>query len=307
MGGRIVEEMDRALAERLYAKADAARWKLPAEVLTNALERSAEKAFAGKTPTDPELLRYYESLHLVDVALACACAMGKESAWDHFVAEVRPTLYRAADAIDATGEAREAAQGLYAELFGLRDQGGVRQSLFRYFHGRSSLTTWLRSILAQRMVDRHREARRLEPLPDADGPVALRAAARQANPDRERFLSAMRTVLAAAIAALAPRDRLRLACYYAHHMTLAQIAALTREHEATVSRHLARTRKDIRAEVERRLRDEHRFSTAEVSECFASVVDDVGNLDLDEWLGDGADTGARKKSAGNRSQTEGLS
>ena len=167
MGGRIVEEMDRALAERLYAKADAARWKLPAEVLTNALERSAEKAFAGKTPTDPELLRYYESLHLVDVALACACAMGKESAWDHFVAEVRPTLYRAADAIDATGEAREAAQGLYAELFGLRDQGGVRQSLFRYFHGRSSLTTWLRSILAQRMVDRHREARRLEPQPEA--------------------------------------------------------------------------------------------------------------------------------------------
>jgi RNA polymerase sigma-70 factor (ECF subfamily) len=299
--------MDRALAERLYAKADAARWKLPAEVLTNALERSAEKAFAGKTPTDPELLRYYESLHLVDVALACACAMGKESAWDHFVAEVRPALYRAADAIDATGEAREVAQGLYAELFGLRDQGGVRQSLFRYFHGRSSLTTWLRSILAQRMVDRHREARRLEPLPDADGPVALRAAAPPANPDRERFLSAMRAVLAAAIAALAPRDRLRLACYYAHNMTLAQIAALTREHEATVSRHLARTRKDIRAEVERRLRDEHRFSTAEVSECFASVVDDVGNLDLDEWLGDGADTGARKKSAGNRSQTEGLS
>ena len=83
----------------------------------------------------------------------------------------------------------------------------------------------------------------------------------------------MRAVLAAAIAALEPRDRLRLACYYAQEMTLAQIGKLTREHEATVSRQLARTRRAIREDVERRLRDEHRFADAEIEECFASIVE----------------------------------
>ena len=80
---------------------------MPPEVFSDALERSAEKAFAGRTPSEAELDRYYASLHLSDLALACACAMGREEAWDHFVSELRPGMFRAADAIDAGGGARE--------------------------------------------------------------------------------------------------------------------------------------------------------------------------------------------------------
>jgi hypothetical protein len=109
----------------------------------------------------------------------------------------------------------------------------------------------------------------------------------------------MKAALGAALAALAPRDRLRLACYYAQEMTLAQIGTLTREHEATVSRHLARTRKSIRQDVEARLRDEFGFSAGEVDECFDSLVDDAGNLDLAQWLDSG-----RKESPVDRSKGE---
>ena len=94
----------------------------------------------------------------------------------------------------------------------------------------------------------------------------------------------MHAALSASIGALAPRDRLRLACYYAQEMTLAQIGRLTREHEATVSRQLAKTRRAIRGEVERRLKTDHGFSPGDIDECFESVVDDAGNLDLDDWL-----------------------
>jgi RNA polymerase sigma-70 factor (ECF subfamily) len=291
--------MDAHRADRLYRKAEAGRWKVPKEVLSNALERSAEKAFAGRTPSDAELDRYFDSLHLSDLALACACAMGRDDAWDYFVREFRPGMYRAADAIDASGTAREIAQALYAELFGLKERDGIRQSLFRYFHGRSGLSTWLRSLIAQRYVDRHRETRRLDPLPDDSSAAPMRAPSRAGHPDRDRFLAAMRTVLASAIAALAPRDRLRLACYYAQEMTLAQIGKLTREHEATVSRALAKTRKALRDDVERRLKAERGFSSADITECFENVVDDSGNLDLEDWLG--------KKSAGDRSMSEGAS
>lgn len=289
--------VDRQHIERCYARADAGRWKIPLEVFANALERSAEKAHAGRAPSGAELDRYFDSLHLADLALACACAMGKESAWEHFVTEFRPAMYRAADAMDPGGGAREIADALYAELFGLREKDGIRQSVFRYFHGRSSLATWLRSVVAQRYIDRHRESRRLEPLPEDGDQRSVPAKIAPADPDRARYVSALRAVLAAAIAALAPRDRLRLACYYAQEMTLAQIGKLTREHEATVSRQLARTRRDIRADVERRLAEERRFSKAEIEECFASVVDDSGCLDLGEWLG-------RKESAADRSTGE---
>src|SRR4029450_4502927 len=188
--------MEQARPQRLREKAQADRWKVPPEVFSNALERSAEKAFAGRTPADPELDRYYDSLHLLDLALACACAMGREEAWDHFVREFRPGMYRAADGMDAGGGARKIAQALYAELFGLKEKDGIRQSVFRYFHGRSSLATWLRALISQRVVDRPRGPRKLDPLPEESSAAPLRASSSSIDPDRARFVAAMRAVLA---------------------------------------------------------------------------------------------------------------
>ena len=291
--------MDRDRLQRLRERARADRWKLPPDVFSNALERSAEKAFAGRQPSEGELDRYYDSLHLEDLALTCACAMGREDAWNHFVVEFRPAMYRAADAIDPRGGAREIAESLYAELFGLREKDGIRQSVFRYFHGRSSLATWLRSLVSQRFIDRHRETRRLEPLPDHEPSAPRHAGSTPVDPDRAKYVAAMRAALAASIVAMDPRDRLRLACYYAQEMTLAAIGKLTREHEATVSRQLSRTRRAIRDDVEQRLRDESGFSDAAIEECFASIVNDAGDLDLTEWLGT-----ARKNSDLDRSRSE---
>ena len=67
-------------------------------------------------------------------------------------------------------------------------------------------------------------------------------------------------------------------------MTLAQIGRLMSEHEATVSRNLARVRRDVREAVERDLRTNAGFSDAEIEACFQSVSEDAGTLDLDEML-----------------------
>ena len=202
----------------------------------------------------------------------------------HFVLTYRPILYRAADAIDP-GNGRELADSLYADLFGLAGPGGERRSLFRYFHGRSSLGTWLRAVLAQRHVDRLRERRHRDPLPDDDSAAAIPAPSASPDPERGRYIVVMREALACALALLAPKDRLRVACYYAQQMTLAQIGRLTGEHEATVSRQLARTRSAIRGSIEERLRRTHELSEAAIADCFRSVSDDAGPLDLVELLG----------------------
>ena len=276
------------LARRLYREAHAEKWSVPLERFTEALQTSAERA----APAD--VARYLRGLHLEDLALACACAAGDERAWDHFVREHRPVLYRSADALAPGGSARELADSLYGDLFGIRERDGERQSLFRYFHGRSSLATWLRAVLAQRHVDAIRAARRLDPLPDDESlNVSVSASGVAPDPDRDRYLALVQRALTVAISMLTDKDRLRLACYYSQELTLAQTGRILREHEATVSRQLAKTRQTLRREVERRLRQEDGLDDAQIERCFSSVSEDSGPLDLGGML--------RKDSAPDRS------
>jgi len=290
--------IDPHLIERLY-RSTGRRWRVPIRRFTEALEASASRAFAGQLPKPKEVERYLTALHLEDLALACACIDGNEDAWEYFVHEQRPLLYRAADALDPTGGARDLADSLYAELFGFREGTAERGSLFRYFHGRSSLTTWLRAVLAQRHVDRLRSQRRVEPLPDEESPAAIPAPQPAIDVDRNRYQGLIQQALGQAIAGLPPRDRLRLACYYSQEMTLAETGRLLGEHEASSSRHLARTRSVIRAEVERRLRNEHGLTDPEIARCFECVTEDVGPLDLGRLIDAGPE---RKESALDRSR-----
>jgi len=182
------------------------------------------------------------------------------------------------------GAARDLADELFAELYGLRECEGERQSLFRYFQGRSSLATWLRAVLAQRYVDRIRAARRTEPLPDEasvpEGAVRHAPSLAVANPEEPRCRVAMKDSLETALGGLEPRDRLRLRCYYTQELTLAAIGRLFGEHEATASRQLARVRKDVRLAVETRMRETHGYTDAALAECLGLVMSDAGELDL---------------------------
>jgi RNA polymerase sigma-70 factor (ECF subfamily) len=214
--------------------------------------------------------------HSADLELARLCAEGEEHAWERFVREYRPLLYRAADALDPTRGAREIADSLYAELYGLGGGTGTRQSLFRYYEGRSSLATWLRAVLAQRYVDRLRRQRRAEPLP-ADG---MAGRSEEPDPDRARYVALVRRALERAVGRLAARDRLRVGCYYVQDLTLAETGRVMNESEATSSRRLARARLAIRRDVERQLHDEAGLTEHQIAACFASVADDPGPLDL---------------------------
>ena len=87
-------------------------------------------------------------------------------------------------------------------------------------------------------------------------------------------------------------------------MTLAETGRLLKEHEATVSRQLARTRRALREDVECQLRENPGLSDAQIAECFEWASEDAGPVDLGRMLGDGTPKGgapARKKPAPDRS------
>jgi RNA polymerase sigma-70 factor (ECF subfamily) len=267
------------LLERLYRKADAARWSVRRESFAQALEASAARGL-GADEAGRAFERYLEGLHLRDLALACACAGGHDGAWEQFVRELRPVLYRAADALDPAGGARDLADSLYADLYGLDERGRQRASLFRYYHGRSSLATWLRAVLAQRHVDRLRQIRRADPLPETE-PEAR--APGVPEPDRGRWVTLVSSALEHGLRALDARDRLRLAAYYVDGLTLAEIGRIVGEHEATVSRHLSRVRRELRTAIETDLVNAGLTPDA-VAQCLSSVAADPATIDLGRAL-----------------------
>ena len=225
-----------------------------------------------------------------DLELARQCAAGEEQAWERFVLEYRPLLYRAADALDPSGGARDLADSLYADLYGMPEGGSERRSLFRYFQGRSSLATWLRAVLVAAV--RGSAARRRSGssrCPTRTAHARAESKGREGDPpdpDRSRHVELLRQALARAVERLDSRDRLRLGCYYVQELTLAETGRLLKEHEATASRQLARTRRVLREDVERQLRDDDGLSDAQIAECFASASEDAGPLDLRQMLGD---------------------
>jgi RNA polymerase sigma-70 factor, ECF subfamily len=287
--------LDDDLVQRLFGESGGARWSVPVERFAEALKASVERALSGKPTNRAAMERHLRALHLEDLALACACADGHENAWEQFIREYRPALYRAADALEPGGGARDLADSLYADLYGLTERGGQRRSLFTYYHGRSSLATWLRAVLAQRHVDRVRAGKRFEPLPDE--PPEAAASSTPPDFDRARHLALIERALLNAVDGLPARDRLRLCSYYAEDLTLAQTGRLLNEHEATVSRQLARTRRVIREQVEAELSSAG-LTQHEVLECFQSAAEDARHLDLAVVLSSAADHDSQRVSAG---------
>ncbi len=266
---------------QLYERSNARQWGVTLDEFAGVLERSAAHR-STSAPAPRDQAQYLAALHLDDLALAAGCRAGNDAAWEHFIRELRPALYQAARTI-AGDDGRELADSLYAELYGLPGADGTRRSLLTYYHGRSRLLTWLRSVLVQRRIDRVRAVKRLTPLDETQEQVAASTSASALpDPDRAQLVARAQRALDAAIDALAPQDRLRLRLYYGHDLTLARIGTLTGEHEATVSRKLEKTRRAIRRDVEARLAEQGLKSEA-IRQCFeyAAVAPE---LQLDRLL-----------------------
>src|SRR5919199_705399 len=71
-------------------------------------------------------------------------------------------LARATEARRLKAEAEELAESVWAELYGLRvREDGSRAGKLAYYSGCGSLGGWLRAVVGQLAVDRHRRSARL--------------------------------------------------------------------------------------------------------------------------------------------------
>jgi RNA polymerase sigma-70 factor (ECF subfamily) len=238
-----------SLLQELWVAAEGAECGLTCEefgsVLTSVGEKVNYGLAAGDSPDAEQRATFLRSLHLSELALAQACVLGRDAAWQRFLNSYRSLLTQAAIAI--TGSAtvgHELADSLYAELYGLRELEGHRRSPLASYSGRGSLPGWLRTTLAQRHVDHHRRTRREAPLDDVDPPAA-EASSLPASGE----LSRLKEAVSLSLRSLPPEDRFMLSAYFLDRQSLLQISRVIGVHEATVSRRLKRLVADLRKQL----------------------------------------------------------
>jgi len=237
-----------ALLDELWLNAEARVCGLTQPEFGQVLARVGEKTNYGLLPgavaSAGQREAFFRGIRLADLALAHACALGREPAWERFLSLYRSQLVRAAQGI--TGSAtlgEDLADSLYAELYGLREVEGQRKSPLGSYTGRGSLLGWLRTTLAQRFTDHHRRTHREAPLEDVDATAPAPA------PPIPVETNAVTAAVACTLGELEPEDRFLLAAYYLDRQTLLQIARTTNVHEATISRRLKRLLEGLRVRL----------------------------------------------------------
>jgi len=237
----------------LYAKSGGQKFGLSLQDFVLILQEVSGRYLLPHA-SQAEAVELYRSLRLEDLALARACARGNELAWECFLNQYRQKLYLAAAAIaKEESAARELADGLYADLFGMRQgEGGGRISKLASYTGRGSLEGWLRTVLAQEYVNRYRSQRRLvsfDERSEAGEQFAATCAAVTSVDTR------LEKAIDEALDEVPAEERLLLASWYLDGRTLAEIARMLGVHESTISRRIDRTTTSLRKRILRGLRD----------------------------------------------------
>lgn len=235
-----LKELSGLESDELWREAEANSVDLRKDELAALLLNLGLKHNYGRPPgavaTRVQIVAFWRGLQLQDLALAHSCALGREAAWQQFIARFRAPLTQIAIGIaGSVVMGQELADSLYAELFGLTERGEQRRSPLSYYSGRGSLKGFLRATLAQRNVDHLRRAGREIPITDDDLPAVP-----PAPPPPPNVLVPLSQCLAAVLGSLEQEERFLLSAWFLDRRTLLEISRILGVHEATVSRRLQR-------------------------------------------------------------------
>lgn len=238
-----------ALLRELFESSQAASFGLEPLEFARALAEVAGKFSAAPSASSGGQREFFINLRLEEFALARACALGRERAWEIFLTRYRAKLYEMARAVTREeSSARELADSIYAELYGLEARDGKRRAKLLFYYGRGSLEGWLRTVLAQEWVNRYRKTKRnvsLEEQQEAGTQFAQPAVPESPSGTSRALTAAIDT----ALGRLNPEARYLLAAYHLDGRTLLEIAGVLGVHESTISRRLERIAAALRKDI----------------------------------------------------------
>ena len=239
------------MLDGIWARSRAADWGISREGFGRILLAVGNKYLPAQDQPR-HAVAFFESLKLEELALARGCAAGHERAWEVFLTRYREKLFEMALGIAReAAAARDLADSLYADLYGVNLRSGERVSKLSSYTGRGSLEGWLRTVMAQEFVNRYRKTRRTTSL-DEEIELGRQFASETPDPVSSTTVPGdprVEQATAAALAALSAEDRYVLAAYYLDGRTLADVARALGVHESTISRRVDKLAKGLRKQI----------------------------------------------------------
>jgi RNA polymerase sigma-70 factor (ECF subfamily) len=262
------------LIQELYATTEGEALGISCLEFTGFLNEIVGKYLPAGAPAD-EVRALCLTLRVGEIVLCRACAAGNEKAWETFLTRYREKLYDMAYRIAREeSAARDLADSLYGDLYGTITRDSVRVSKLITYTGRGSLEGWLRTIMAQEYVNRFRKQRRFTSM-EEQTEKGKQFASVDSDPKPGAVDRRLEEATDEALKALSAEDRFILAGYHLDDHTLAEIAAVMRVHESTISRRLEKLttslRKAILAGLTRR-----GMSRRQAEEALETDVRDLG-------------------------------
>jgi RNA polymerase sigma-70 factor (ECF subfamily) len=250
------------LKASLYARGRAAHPKLA--VSEAAFGKCLDRAMASPTYAGPE------GLAVGDLYLACACAAGARGAAAAFERQFAKTIRRAASRVLPTRDEREESEQRARQEILTGGEGGSGPRIAEYL-GHGPLDAWI-SVAAIRVAislgrsesaERRLRARALAEATGVDSAHLLK---------NEEVRREIEPAVAAALGRLPSRDRLILGLFLVSGMTLEAIGkSLGITHQA-VSKHLAKSRDAILADIRGTVAERLKISTDELMSIMRLVA-----------------------------------
>lgn len=239
------------------------------------VERIVNRSFPDGVPAQPVLTRFIQSLHTNDLLLALACALANDAGWQRF-----STLYRKylADVIRRLAirglDPLDLSDAVWIDLF-LPDRSG--QSRIASYDGRSSLATWLRVIVSNRIInERLRKGSRFSNLEDIPEPADSTALDElEAHLRLNRYHSVILKCFRRAALKLSERDRLILLLRYDQELQLGEIARLFSVHQSTITRQIDRALARLRSDVVSSLAVDCGLGDDAIQECLSVAFESL--------------------------------
>jgi RNA polymerase sigma-70 factor (ECF subfamily) len=248
------------------------------------LERISDRYLGAQRNVEAEAL-FVQSLHTNDLLLTLACAKGKDAGWRRFHTKYRKYLSDLSrHLLGGSPDREELGETIWIDLF-LPDKSG--NSRIASYDGRSSLATWLRVVVGNRVINvRQRRivsTGNIDTVPEPMDPSAVQRI--ESRLGAGRYHAMILGAFERALSGLNHREALIVLMRYDQGLQLGAIARLFDVHQSTITRQLERVVERLRERVTSLLASEYGLDGAQIDEClsvacetFATSVSILGFL-----------------------------
>ncbi len=226
--------------------------------------------------------RSYESEHLGELYLACACARADRVALEAFEREYFPDIAKAVSRARKAPGLDDVRQMIREKLFVASSETAPR---ILDYEGKGSLRNWLRVIVARLLLNAATRTKQDEPL---DETILEKLEAGRSDPELEHFkrtyAAEFKTAFSTSVTRLSPAERNLLRFAFCEAMTVDEIGRLEGVHRATAARHVRAAHKKLTQGIYEELAVQLGVATREVGSILALVSSRM-TITLERYLG----------------------